>query len=138
MLRQVNVVSDSGPFVFQFTDAAATQEISVTVPSPDVETEAWELNMPSVSKLTSHRAPGMALEGLRVGPANVARVASEHWQGCSIRSRSLVGDGEEMVWYVFCDLLQGVVSGTVDGRTGEFVPSNAPPAVVPPIATPKP
>ena len=170
VLRQVNVVADSGPFFFQFTDAAATQEISVTVPSPDAEGGAWEVKMPSVSKLTSHQAPEMvatvpspdaeggawevkmpsvskltshqapemALNGLRVGPANVARVASGHWQGCRIRGRSLVGDGEELVWYVFCDLLQDVVSGTVDGRTAEFVPSSAPPAIVPPIATPKP
>ena len=138
VLRQVNVVADSGPFFFQFTDAAATQEISVTVPSPDAKGGAWEVKMPSVSKLTSHQAPEMALNGLRVGPANVARVASGHWQGCRIRGRSLVGDGEELVWYVFCDLLQGVVSGTVDGRTAEFVPSSAPPAIVPPIATPKP
>lgn len=132
VLRQVNVIADGGPFEFQFTDRQATREIAVTVPAGDADRGTWTVRLPSTSKLTAHPSPGMKLDGLRVGPGAVATAATGQWDGCGIRSRSLAGEGEDLIWHVFCNLPQGVVSGTVDGRTGEFVPSDALPAVDPP------
>ena len=138
VLRQVNVIADGGPFEFQFTDRQATREIAVTIPAADADRGTWTVRLPTTSKLTAHPSPGMKLEGLRVGPGAVAAAATGHWEGCGIRSRSLTGEGEDVVWHVFCNLPQGVLQGFVDGRTGEFVPSEAPPAIVPPIATAEP
>ena len=136
VLRQVNVIADGGPFQFLFTDAQATREIAVTIPAADADRGTWTVGLPTTSKLTAHPSAGMKLEGLRAGPGAVAAAANREWEGCGIRARILSGEGDDLVWYVFCNLPQGVLQGFVDGRTGEFVPSAAPPAVVPPIATP--
>ena len=138
VLRQLSVIADGGPFQFLFTNAQATREISVTIPAADADRGTWTVRLPSVSKLTGHRSPGMKLDGLLVGPSAVTAAATRQWEGCGIRTLSLHGKGNDLVWFVFCNLPQGVVQGTVDGRTGEFVPSDAPPAVVPPVATPGP
>ena len=79
----------------------------------------------------------MDLRSLRIGPASVVRAATGHWPDCGIRGISLHGQGDDLVWYVFCNLPEGVVSGTVDGQSGVFTPSLAPPAIVPPTATPR-
>ena len=72
---------------------------------------------------------------MRIGPAAVVKAATQHWNGCPVRGLSLHGEEAQLVWYIFCNLPEGVVYGTMDGVTGEFVPSLAPPAIVPPTAT---
>ena len=134
VLRQVNVNPDLGSINFLFTDAAATKEVSVTVPEPGAPPESWSIRMGGIYYL-GHPSPGMDLSSLRIGPASVVQDATGHWTGCGIRGVSLIGLGDELVWHVFCNLPEGVVSGTVDGQSGVFTPSLAL-AIVPPVATP--
>ena len=136
VLRQVGLASRDGPFTFRFTDAEATLAINITAPSGDVPPDQWETVHGHLTPLLGRPNPGIDLRGLRIGPADVEQAATGHWAGCGIRGLSLMGEGEDLVWYVDCNLPQGVVSGTVDGLTGEFVPSDAPPVFAPPTATP--
>ena len=134
VLRQVDVSPDVGRTIFRFTDAAATKEISVTVPEPGAPPEAWNIHS-GISPLIGHQSLGIDLPALRIGPASVIRAATGHWPACGIRSIGLHGQGDDLVWYVFCNLPEGVVSGTVDGQSGVFTASLAPPAIAPPTAT---
>jgi len=136
VLRQIGVSPDAGRTIFRFTDVAATKAVTVTVPEPGAPPEAWSIHI-GVSPLVGHRSPGIDLLSLRIGPASVVRAATGHWPACGIRSIGLHGQGDDLVWYVFCNLPEGVVSGTVDGQSGVFTPSLAPPAIVPPTATPR-
>ena len=136
ILRQLDVSPDVGRTIFRFTDAAATKEVSVTVPEPGAPPEAWSIHSGLPHHLPVHDNPGIALPTLRIGPASVLRAAIGHWPACGIRSIGLHGQGDDLVWYVDCNLPEGVVSGTVDGQSGVFTPSLAPPAIVPPTATP--
>ena len=135
VLRQVNVNPDLGSTNFLFTDAAATKEVSVTVPEPAAPPESWSIRLGGIYFL-GHPSPGMDLSSLRIGPASVVQAATGHWPACGIRGVTLIGQGDELVWRVFCNLPEGMVSGTVDGQSGVFTPSLAPPAIVPAIATP--
>ena len=135
VLRQVGVSPDVGRIIFRFTDAAATKAVTVTIPELGAPPEAWSIHM-GVSPLIGHQSPGIDLPSLRIGPASVIRAATGHWPTCGIRSIGLIGQGDDLVWHVDCNLPEGVVSGTVDGQSGAFTPSLAPPAIVPPTATP--
>ena len=135
VLRQLGISPDVGRTIFLFTDAAATKAVTVIVPEPGAPPEAWSIHI-GVSQLIGHPSPGIDLPSLRIGPASVARAATGHWPACGIRSIGLHGQGDDLVWYVDCNLPEGVVSGTVDGQSGVFTPSLAPPAIVPPVATP--
>jgi hypothetical protein len=137
VLRKVNVNPKDGSQIFQFTDVAATTVISVTVSGEDSPPDQWQVNV-GISPLVGLTRPEMRIDALRFGPGFVAETATRYWEGCGIRSLGLTGEGSELVWYVFCDLPQGVVSGLVDGRTGAFTPSGAPPARPPQVATPEP
>ena len=43
---------------FRFTDSAATKEITVLIPSPDVPIGQWQVEVPELSKLAGNREPG--------------------------------------------------------------------------------
>jgi hypothetical protein len=73
----------------------------------------------------------MILHDLKIGPSSVVETATKYWEGCSVTGLGLSGEGSELFWHVFCGLPQGVFSGVVDGPTGAFTPSNAPPARMP-------
>ena len=135
VLRQVDLGRDPVRWGIRFTDAAATQEITVVVPLKDVPSDGWEVRT-GISPLIGHQSSGLFLDGLRVGPAAVIEAATKHWNGCPVHGLTLTGKERQLVWYIFCNLPQGVVSGTMDGVTGGFVPSLAPPAQLPPTATP--
>ncbi len=136
VLRQVNVTSD-GTFTFRFTDPEASQTtLMVKVPSPDVPTEQWQILDVGQTPLMGHPEPGLRVESLLVGPEAAQRAATSHWQDCRISDLGLGGSEENLVWYVSCQVAQGGVSGIVDGRTGDFTPSPAPPAVPAPTAMP--
>jgi hypothetical protein len=132
VLRQVDVSPDGGAISFRYTDEAATQTVAVHVPGPEVPRDDWSVLDEGLSPLIGQASPGIDLRALRAGPAAVARSATGHWSGCGVRALTLYGEGEDLSWTVFCNLPEGVVSGSVDARTGEFTPSSAPPAVPPP------
>ena len=135
VLRQVDLGRDPVRWWIRFTDAAATQEITVIVPVGDVPIEDWEVST-GISPLIGHQSPGLVLDGLRIGSGKVVQTAAQHWNGCPVRGLTLTGEEGQLVWFIFCDLPEGVVSGSMDGVTGEFVPSLAPPARSPHTATP--
>ena len=135
VLRQLDRGRDQVRWSFRFTDAAATRVVTVTVPAEDVPIEEWEVST-GISPLTGNQSLGLFLDGLQIGPATVVKAATQHWSGCPLRGLSLIGAEHQLVWYVFCNLPEGVVSGTMDGQSGVFTPSLAPPAIVPPTATP--
>lgn len=135
VLRQLDVGRDPLRWIIRFTDAAATQEITVMVPVEDVPSGEWEVST-GISPLIGHKSSGLFLDALRVGPDAVVEAATGHWNGCPVRGLGLTGEEDLLVWHIFCALPEGVVSGTMDGATGEFIPSLAPPAIVPPTATP--
>ena len=135
VLRQVDLGRDPVRWGIRFTDAAATQEITVVVPLKDVPSDKWEVRT-GISPLVGHQSSGLFLDGLRVGPGAVIEAATKHWNGCPVHGLTLTGEDRQLTWYIFCSLPEGVVSGTMDGVTGEFVPSLAPPAQLPPTATP--
>ena len=131
VLEQVGVNTNDGRRVFRFTDEAATQVISITVASDSSAADQWQIHV-GVSPLTGHPRPGMILHDLKIGPSSVVETATKYWEGCSVTGLGLSGEGSELFWHMFCGLPQGVFSGVVDGRTGVFTPSNAPPARMPP------
>ncbi len=140
VLRQVDVDPQSAGVFFHFTDAAATKEITIQVPRPELAPDQWRVESTSeFSKLVGLGAPGFNLNALRVGPARIVRDMTTHWTGCTPRALTLFGQGDDINWTVFCTLANGgVVDGSVDSRTGVFRPSSAPPAYPPPTATPTP
>ena len=67
----------------------------------------------------------------------MVKAATEHWTECGVQGLGVTGVRDQLKWNIFCNLPEGVVSATVDGVTGECIPSSAPPARVPPTATPE-
>ena len=137
VLRQVDVGPGSGGYSFRLTNAAATQAITLHAPSTQATPDLWELVHGRLTPLLGWTSPGIDVQALRIGPAAVERAAIAQWPGCSLRALTLVGQLDDLTWYVFCNVAEGVISGTVDGRTGELVPSPAPPALPPPTAVPR-
>ena len=136
VLRQLGIDPGGQPLIFRFTDAAATQAVNITLPTRDAPIREWRVISGHLTPLLGHPGVGIDVRALRTGPAAVARAAVEHWSGCQVRSMTLVGDQQSLTWHVSCETPEGVVSGTVDGLTGEFSPSAAPPVRPPPTATP--
>lgn len=137
VLRQVDVDPMSGRMYFRFTDAPATFEIDVLVPSPLTPPDRWQVSRTTHSKLVGHVRPGLELRALRVGPADALRPISTQSSGCAPRGLTLVGERDALTWRAFCTLPDGrVTDGTIDGRTGAFQPSLAPLVAPPPTAVP--
>ncbi|MDA1347969.1 MAG: hypothetical protein O3A47_03765 [Chloroflexi bacterium] len=111
-----------------------TKVVSITADGLDSSPEEFRLTANDTSPLLGHPNPGISLRFLNVGPAAVVRAAQEYWRDCEPRSLSLAGENEDIVWFVFCNLPAGVVSGTVDPVV--LTPSGAPPALPPPTAQP--
>lgn len=137
VLRQVDVDPVSGRMFFRFTDAPATFEIDVLVPSPAAPPDQWQISRPPPSPLVGNARPGLELQALRVGPADALRPLTAQWSGCAPRSLTLVEERDALTWQAFCTLADGrVAAGTIDGAAGAFQPSPAPPASPPPTAVP--
>lgn len=138
VLRQVDVIPPAGRAIFYFTDVAATLEVRVETPSPNAPSDEWEVTLTTTSKLVGFRVPALNMNALQVGPASVARALTRAWNGCTPTSFTLTGKGDDLEWVGFCRLPDGALAtGMLDNRTGEFLPSPAPPAYPPPTATPK-
>ena len=139
VLRQVDVSPDGGAISFRFADEAAARSIDVHVPGPDVRNGDWRVVEGGFTPFIGQANSGIDLRELRAGPAAVARSATGHWSGCSVRAMTLYGEAEDLAWTVFCNVSEGVVSGFVDAQTGAFTPSTHPPIQSPsaaPVAVP--
>ncbi len=134
VLRQVD--TDLNQTDFRFTDDPATKEIIVLVPAAGVPPDKWVVEQNDVSPLVGNTEPGLDLRQLRVGPGQVAQAISAHWPGCALRGMTLYNENNRPTWVAFCNVAEGVVSGIMDGKTGVFEPSAAPPARLPVTATP--
>jgi hypothetical protein len=133
-LRQVD--TDLNITDFQFVDKALTKVITVVVPNPKAPADKWHTTINSVSPLLSNAEPALDLHNLRTGPERVAHAISAHWPGCTLRGILLYREDDRLTWLAFCNTPEGVVSGSMDGKTGIFAPSEAPPAPIPATAMP--
>ncbi len=141
LLRQVDFRDVDGPLTFRFTDRDAKRGLDLHLESPESDPERWVVSTMEVSPLLGHPSPGISVSGLRAGPQSVVRGMRDAWPGCTVRSISLHGTDGDLIWYGFCNLPEGGMSGTLwdrasDPAPGEFEPSGAPPARVPVTATP--
>jgi hypothetical protein len=75
---------------------------------------------------------------MKIGPSRMAQAITRHWPGCVLRTMVLYPQDGRLVWTAFCSTPEGVVSGDMDNESGTFRPSQAPPASMPPTATPVP
>ncbi len=120
---------------FRFIDRAATREVTIVIPTLNTPVERWNTVVNTVSPLLTYPSPNMDLKPLKTGPERVAEAAAGHWIDCEVRMMTLYLENEKLIWLVFCNTHEGVVSGSMDNATGVFQPSNAPPARIPGIAT---
>jgi len=137
VLHQVDVGPVTRTLVFRFTDAAATEELTMTASSPDLPPDRWKVDR-GASPLVGTKEPGIDLQAWRTGPGAVTRAAQAQWPGCRVADLAFLSFNGDLTWVVFCDLPSGTVSGTLDNRTGVFKANPAPPAPQPLTATPKP
>ncbi len=140
VLRQVSIGPQGEINTFRFTDPKAIVA-SYMVVVPGAESSPGQSFVvredPSPLLNVDHPLPELELSALVVGPARVASAATGHWQGCQVRNMILIVWDKALTWYVYCETAQGVVSGTVSGINGAFVPSKAPPVIAPATATPQ-
>jgi hypothetical protein len=136
VLRQVD--TDLSVTDFQFVDRSLTQVITVVIPQTDAPVDTWYTTVNSISPLLSHSEPALNLPNLRTGPTRVVQSITAHWPGCTLRGIMLYREQGQLTWLAFCNTPEGVVSGSLQDRSGVFQPSEAPPAPLPAIATPVP
>jgi hypothetical protein len=136
VLAQLDINPATGAQTFRLADAAGFVGVDVTAPSPDTPVGDWGVLVTDKTPLLGHPNNDLDLQAVKVTPAEAGEAVVDHWPGCALRSITLAGDGDVLIWYVFCDLPEGTVSGVVNARTGAFTPSDAPPSRPPPTATP--
>ena len=136
VLVQVSLDGTGGQRTFRFANFTTGRGIDVHWSSATGSGEEFEVVLPDVAYYAGQPKRRIDLQALRIGHATIAQAATDHWLGCGMRSLMVTGQGDNLTWYVFCELPEGVVSATVDNRTGVFRPSAAPPVRPPPTATP--
>jgi hypothetical protein len=138
VLRQVD--TDLTQTIFHFTDPAATTITQISVPRPEAPPEEWSVKANLISPLLGNTEPALDLPNLKIGPNRVAQAIKTQWPGCELRGITLYREGESnaLTWIGFCKIPEGLVSGSMDAKTGVFQPSKAPPAVSPSTAIPLP
>lgn len=136
VLAQIDINPATGAQTFRLTDAAGTVGVDVTAPSPNTPVGDWGVLVTDKTPLLGHPNNDLDLQAVTVSPAKAGESVLDHWPGCTLRGITLAGDGQVLIWYVFCDLPEGTVAGVVNARTGVFTPSDAPPSRPPPTATP--
>ena len=137
-VNQVAINPHTGSHSFAVTNENATIGVQISVDNPDQPSGEWRVG--SLEFPDRYQGAGLFvdIETLNVGPTAAMAAITEHWPGCVPRGQMVAwsDDGESgNDWYLFCDISEGTVSGFVDATTGEFTPSDAPPAVVPGVAT---
>lgn len=136
VLRQVDFGSDPAIRAFRFTDAAATQTLTINFTVFETDNGQWRAIEEGLTPLIGYAHPGIDIEVLRTGPAAVHQAATDEWPDCELRGLMLNGTGTDLTWRIFCNIEAGVVSGTLDDSTGVFTPSPAPPVRPAPTAVP--
>lgn len=125
-LRQVDIDLASHQHILRFSNARATGEIAVSVPSPDAPVERWQVSEPQATPLAAPGArtiaPALDLRVVMIGPEAVARATSAYRADCRPRTLTLVTVDLEPSWYAFCDLAEGRLMGMVSNQTGVFHP----------------
>lgn len=137
VLAQLDIDPETGAQTFRLTDAAGTVGVDVTAPSPDTPAGDWGVLVTDNSPLLGHANNDLDLQAVTVSPAQAGRTMLDQWPDCKPRGITLAGEGEVLIWYVFCDLPEGTVSGVVNARTGVFTPSNETQSSPPEMATPE-
>ena len=136
VLRQVDLKSVGSQYTFRFADYTMVRDVEVFVPAEQSPSEDYEVMLLDSVYWAKGEHPGLELGALRVGPAAAVKAASDYWHGCNLRALWVFGQGQELFWYVSCELPEGVETGTVDSQSGVYQPWSAPPAPTPPTATP--
>ena len=133
-MRQISVNPSTGVHAFIVTDQDATVSVQLWADGPDQPPNDWR-RVPM--EFVRHQADVfLDVELIKVGAPTAMDAAIEHWRGCVPRSQTVFGSAEgDTRWVLFCDIPEGTVSGWVDVQTGEFKPSQAPPAIRPVTAT---
>ncbi|HTE84413.1 MAG TPA: hypothetical protein VK821_06755 [Dehalococcoidia bacterium] len=140
VLRQVNLDWGSPLRAFLFTDPASTQEIDVSIADPTQHPDEWKIVTGLTSPLAGWTQPALDLSCLRVGPATAAAAMVRYAPDSRVRGMTLVqaAAGTDLTWYVFSEVPEGVLSGTVSNDTGTFriqgpgVPVRPPATATPP------
>lgn len=135
-LRQLDIDPGSGRHIFRFTDAAATQEITVVAPTAQTPPEQWEVESLTVSPLVGRATAAIDPAALRLGPGAVAQAMQQYRRDARVRTLTLVDAGGQLVWYVFGEVAEGNISGKVSNATRTFELLGPGPAQRPPTATP--
>ncbi len=135
VLPQIYIDPNGGRHVFYFTDAASTRSFEIVARDTAAPPGEWEVILTGLSPLLGHPRAGIDADALAIGPETAIRVSAQPWPGCETTTLTLGGQGDHLTWTVFCNTATGgLVLGFVDGGTGEFIPSTAPPALTPPTA----
>jgi len=128
VLAQIDVNPETGAVNFRIVNGDSTFGADVVVPSPDIPVGEWQVLLGQYSPLSGVPHKNIDLRTVVATPGDVLRAAFEEWPGCKPRGVTLVeSDGVAQWWYVFCEVKEGIVSGSMDSATGEFFPSDAPP-----------
>jgi hypothetical protein len=136
-LRQLDIDWGSGRHIFRFTDAPATQEITVVMPTAEMPSDQWQVMSTTVSPLAiGHARAAVNLDSLRVEPAAAAQAMQRYRPGAQVRTLTLVDEGGQLVWYVFGAVAEGDISGKVSNAARTFQPLGPSPVQRPPTATP--
>ena len=114
VLRQISLSQLNGGIYFRFTDPAATVGVEVIAESPALPATEWQIR--NTEFVRYEPGPGLDFSSVMVGAQAVHDIASDQWPACDLRSMSLASAEPEPVWYVFCNLPEGVVSGTVNAQ----------------------
>lgn len=134
VLRQIAVNPPTGRFDFAVTDKEVTFGVQFFIDAPDQSPNEWRVVPMEFIRYEADVA--LDVESVNIGATTAMAGATEHWPGCVSKGQTVIGSTEgNDQWVVFCDLPEGTVSGWVDAQTGAFTPSQAPPAIVPAIAT---
>jgi hypothetical protein len=136
VLRQID--TDGYQTFFDFTDAAATQEITVWMKSPGAPVSQWQAAPASQVKLVDAAEPAIDLKSMQIGLSRVAQIITAYWPGCLVKTLTLYTQNNKPTWLGFCQTSNGLVSGMVDAQTGNLVVANAAPITFPSQVAPAP
>ena len=133
-LQQLDIDRASGRYMFRFTDAASTQEITVEAPTAQTPAEQWQVTRSSVSPLVGRATAAIDPAALKVGPGAVAQAMQQFHTDAQVRTLTLVNEGSQLVWYIFGEAAGGRISGKMLNTTGAFQPLGPSPVKIPPTA----
>lgn len=106
-MRQIVIDWSSQETAFLLTDAAATQEIHVTVQDPTAPPDQWQVVGALISPLTTWTHPSLDMQSLRIGPGAAAYALLQRAPQSNVRFLTLTDDpptGNMLAWHVSADL----------------------------------